>query len=351
MDDSAAGDPYSLNEAILHVNLTGRSSIQLSLDHYNLADENNPLPGSFTGHYDGDGIALSVDGVHWVTIASLNGSFAAGIFNLDALLEQAKTAAGSTNVSDVRIKLQQYGNDPAPGDGREFDNVRVIAGAIPQTTPYAQDFAAGLPTAAQGWEYHSDNQGRIQVVNGRLRMDDTSTGDPYSQNEAILHVDLTGTNFVQLTLDHYNLSDENDAYSAGYYYPGDIVHADQIDVSVNGLHWVRVAALTDSFTGRTFNLNAVLEQAKALAGSTDVSNVRIKFSQYDNDPAPNDGREFDNIQVVSVVPQSIPYTQAFTAGLPAPPRAGDIIPAMPAAFRSLAAGCGWMTPAPAIPPR
>jgi hypothetical protein len=314
LDDSTAGDPYSLNEATLHVNLTGRSNIQLSLDHYNLSDENDALAAAFTDHATGDGIALSVDGVHWVTVAQLTTSFTAGIFNLDAVLAQAKTAAGSTNVSDVRIKFQQYGNNPAPNNGREFDNIRVIAEAIPQAVPYAQDFTAGLPTAAQGWEYRSDNQGRIQVVSGRLRLDDAVAGDAYSYNQAILHVNLTGTTYVQLTLDHHNLSDENDAHSADSY-TGD-VQADQIDLSVDGLHWVRVAALTDSFTGRTFNLNALLEQAKALAGSTDVSDVRIKFSQYDNDPAPSDGREFANIQVAGVVAQAIPYAQDFAGGLP-----------------------------------
>ncbi|MEN6333923.1 MAG: LEPR-XLL domain-containing protein, partial [Phycisphaerales bacterium] len=316
LDDSVAGDPYSLNEAILHVNLTGRTSVQLSLDHTNLGDESHALAAGFTDHANGDGIALSVDGVHWVTVAQLTSSFTAGIFNLDAFLAQAKLAAGSNNVSDVRIKLQQHDNDPAPGDGREFGNVHVISQAIPQAAPYAQDFTAGLPTAAQGWEYRSDNQGRIQVVNGRLRMDDTTADDAYSYNEAILHVNLAGTTYVQLTLDHYNLSDENDAHSADSYSSGDTVHADQIDLSVDGLHWVRVAALAGSFTGRTFNLNTLLDQAKALAGSSNVSDVRIKFSQYDNDPASSDGREFDNIQVIGVAAQTIPYAQDFAAGLP-----------------------------------
>jgi len=302
MDDSVAGDPYSLNEAVLHVNLTGRSSLQLSLDHYSLADTDHPLPASFTGHSNGDGIALSVDGIHWVTVTQLAGNFTAGIFNLDPILAQAKTAAGTAVVSDVRIKLQQYDNDPAPNGGREFDNVQVVAQAIPQTVPYARDFTAGLPTAAQGWEYISDNQGRIQVVNGRLRMDDAVAGDPYSRNDGILHVNLTGKTYPQLTLDHYNLSDETDS--------------DQIDLSVDGSHWVLIVALTDSFTNRTFNLNAVLEQAKTAAGSSDVSDVRIRFQQYGNNPAPDDGREFDNIRVTSVVPQAIPHTQNFTAGLP-----------------------------------
>jgi len=52
-------------------------------------------------------------------------------------LQQAKTAAGSTNLSDVRIKFQQYDNYPGsyPGstDGREFDNIQIqIISAVPE---------------------------------------------------------------------------------------------------------------------------------------------------------------------------------------------------------------------------
>jgi hypothetical protein len=43
-----------------------------------------------------------------------------------------------------------------------------------------------------------------------------------------------------------------------------------------------------------------LAQAKADAGSSDLSDVRIKFQQYDNGAAPHDGREFDNIVVSGV---------------------------------------------------
>jgi hypothetical protein len=44
-------------------------------------------------------------------------------------LEQAKVAAGSSDLSDVRIKFQQYDNLSATGtdwtDGREFDNIKI----------------------------------------------------------------------------------------------------------------------------------------------------------------------------------------------------------------------------------
>jgi len=58
-----------------------------------------------------------------------------------------------------------------------------------------------------------------------------------------------------------------------------------------------VADLVGTFTNQSLNLDTALQQAQVDAGSSDLSNVRIKFQQYDNYPEPDDGREFDNIQV------------------------------------------------------
>jgi len=295
MDDSVSGSASSLNEAILHLDLTGASNVTLTLDHYNLGDEADAPPLSFTGHYKGDGIALSVDGINWVRITNLDASFTNQSYALDAIIAQAQIDAGITDLSDVRIKFQQYDNYPAPTDGREFDNIQVTASAA-QSIPYTQNFDAGLPTSAQGWEYYSDNDGRIQVVSGRLRMDDTVADSTSSLNEAILHVNLTGKTNVTLTLDHIKLSDEVNNLPtsfAGHY------KADGIALSVDGLNWITITNLDASFTAQSFALDAIIELAKTAAGTTDVSDVRIKFQQYDNFPATSDGREFDNIQVTS----------------------------------------------------
>jgi len=146
----------------------------------------------------------------------------------------------------------------------------------------------------EGWEYYSDNEGRIAVVSGRLRMDDKLGNDTYSVNEAILHVNLTGKTNVTLTLDHWSLSDEPHTLPGSFV---DHYKGDGISLSVNGTNWVKVTDLTGSFTNQSFNLDAVLVLAKAAASSSDVSDVRIKFQQYDNYPAPSDRREFDNIRV------------------------------------------------------
>jgi hypothetical protein len=295
LDDTTGNSTYSLNEAILHVNLSGKTGVTLTLDHWSLADESNSLPSSFVGHYKGDGIALSVDGQNWVKVTNLTVNFTNQSFALDTILQQAKTAAGSTDLSDVRIKFQQYDNYPGTTDGREFDNIQITtAAAVAQPTPYTQDFSLGKPTVSQGWEYYSDNEGRIEVVGGRLRLDDTLGNATYSMNEAILHVDLTGKTNVSLRLDHWSLADESNSLPASFvgHYKGD-----GIALSVDGQNWVKVTDLTVNFTNQSFALGTILQQAKLAAGSTDLSDVRIKFQQYDNYPAATDGREFDNIWI------------------------------------------------------
>ncbi len=296
MDDTAGNVIYSSNEAILHVDLTGKTDVTLTLDHWSLADENDALPDSFSGRFKGDGIALSVDGQNWVKVTDLTISFTNQSFKLDSALEQAKIAANSTDVSDVQIKFQQYDNYSASTDGRQFDNIKIQSSTVvAQAIPYLQDFSLGQPDAAGGWEYYSDSEGRIQVVSGRLRMDDTTGNTTYSLNEAILHVNLTNTTGVTLTLDHLSLADEVDPIIPdsfiGHY------KGDGIALSVDGQNWVKVTDLGGNFTNQSFNLDTVIQQAKTAANSTDISNVRIKFQQYDNYAANTDGREFDNIKV------------------------------------------------------
>jgi hypothetical protein len=423
LDDTTDNLVYSLNEAILHVDLTGQTGVTLRLDHTSVLDENTALPASFDGHFKGDGIALSVDGgSHWIKVTDLTVNFVNGVFNLDPVIAQAVAAAGAgANLADVQIKFQQYDNWAAPNDGREFDNIQVLSTipvpemevrgngiviadndlvpaaadgteygtvstggsvtrtftinntgtsalnltAVPrvqligsadftviaqpaspvaaggtttfqvrfaptgsglkiamvriasndgdenpyefniqgtastltaQAVPYSQDFSLGKPGAAQGWEYYSDSEGRIDVVAGRLRLDDTTDNLVYSLNEAILHVDLTGQTGVTLRLDHTSVLDENTALPASFdgHFKGD-----GIALSVDGgSHWIKVTDLTVNFVNGVFNLDPVIAQAVAAAGAgANLADVQIKFQQYDNWAAPNDGREFDNIWI------------------------------------------------------
>jgi hypothetical protein len=165
----------------------------------------------------------------------------------------------------------------------------------PQTTPYTQDFIV-KPTGVMGWQYYVSNaQGRIAVVNGRLRMDDTTSDNTYALDEAILHLNLLGAKNVVLTLDHWTMADENQTMKATF---AGHDNSDGIAFSADGNTWYSITTLVGSFTAKAFPLDALLTKV----GVKYTADFRIKFQQYDNYKAPSDGREFDNISVTATMP-------------------------------------------------
>jgi len=130
MDDSQNNDTYSLNEAILILDLTDLFNLRLSFSHVNTQDNFESLPDTYTGSISGDGVSISVNGFQWVKLADLDESFATRTFQLEDALVAAGNMAGSTDRSQVRIKFQQYGHlggvtAQSAGDGREIDDVKV----------------------------------------------------------------------------------------------------------------------------------------------------------------------------------------------------------------------------------
>ena len=63
-----------------------------------------------------------------------------------------------------------------------------LSSLVAQAIPYSQDFSAGLPTGAQGWEYYSYSQGRIQVVGERLRMDEACIFSRIENEKVVMDV-------------------------------------------------------------------------------------------------------------------------------------------------------------------
>jgi Bacterial pre-peptidase C-terminal domain/Right handed beta helix region len=132
-----------LNEAVWTVNLTGATSPTLSFFHSDWGDTEHPMPENFTGHFEGDGIAISNDGVSWHTIftppAQVEGTWVAHNVNLAA--EAAE--AGMTLGPDFRIKLQQYDSRRfPPNGGRGWDELRITEPVLSQDW-YAFTAAAG----------------------------------------------------------------------------------------------------------------------------------------------------------------------------------------------------------------
>ena len=134
--DSALNNQFSLNEAILHIDAAAAlGPVLLTFNEREFADEDDPMPASFTGSSNSDGVALSVDGVNWFRIVSLTGANSTGsnqAFSFD--LSQIAADNGLTLGSDTRIKFQQFDNFGIPSDGIVFDDVAVTAAAAELAT-------------------------------------------------------------------------------------------------------------------------------------------------------------------------------------------------------------------------
>src|SRR5205085_2106591 len=66
--DSNTDSNYVLNEAVYTVNLAGLTQAILSFSHINSSDEADILPTDFSGHANGDGVAICSDGTRRHTI-------------------------------------------------------------------------------------------------------------------------------------------------------------------------------------------------------------------------------------------------------------------------------------------
>ncbi|MES2597147.1 MAG: S8 family serine peptidase [Verrucomicrobiota bacterium] len=153
MDDKVAGSLFSLNEAILHANLTGKTGLYLTFKHRQSNDEAHILPDTFTGHADGDGVSISEDGTNWHTVDQLlnaDGNFNTRLVNLDA----AVAAAGISYNADFQIKFQQYDDCSWGTDGVEFDDVMLTT--VPVSDDHVSSFG-GATVVSPG-----------SSVNGRL---------------------------------------------------------------------------------------------------------------------------------------------------------------------------------------
>ncbi len=136
----------SLNEAVLHFNAGGIQDVQLTFDQAEFGDEDNPMPATFIGRSNSDGVAMSVDGTNWFRLVSLTGANSTGTLSTKTFnLGQIALANGLTLGSDVRIKFQQFDNSPISSDGMVFDNIS-ISKAPNQPPAFAQaSYTFSLP--------------------------------------------------------------------------------------------------------------------------------------------------------------------------------------------------------------
>ncbi|MCX5769208.1 MAG: LamG domain-containing protein [Candidatus Hydrogenedentes bacterium] len=117
----------------------------------------------------------------------------------------------------------------------------------------------------------------------------------YARNAVTLTFDLSGYEHVRLSFKALEYGDEPHAPPPGPF--GDDVNFDGVAVSADGVNWCEIQDLrnlrSDKFTAYDIDLDV----AVAALGLSYGSELRIRFCQYDDNPAPMDGFSIQKIEV------------------------------------------------------
>ena len=135
LDDYLGNNKFSLNEAILTVNLLGYTDVTMQFSHYDADDEEHGIGTSpFVNHKNADGVSVSSDGTNWYPLVSFsqsNNSWKSYWADISALIDVVPQLELSDN---FQIKFQQYDNYSHGSDGRKFDSI-VIEGELQSPVP------------------------------------------------------------------------------------------------------------------------------------------------------------------------------------------------------------------------
>ena len=162
-------------------------------------------------------------------------------------------------------------------------------------TVLSEDFEAlALPI---DWEYKpgEDDSGKIERIDGAVRMTDSVDGGAYTTNEMVVRVNLAGATDVHLSFDQTDLQDEEHVLPVRFQ---NSVPGDGVSVSSDGVNWVKAYSWDkgqmDTTGSVSISLTEIVRSYKELSFNDDF---RIKFQQYDDYTDQYDGRIYDNIKV------------------------------------------------------
>ncbi|MEM7246228.1 MAG: S8 family serine peptidase [Acidobacteriota bacterium] len=288
--DSAVSGSQSLNEAWLHLDLSGEADVDFTVWWKEFGDETNVEDGIY---FSDDGGASFVKVENLDGGSTTNNTWQEVSLDLDAL---AAANGLSLNASFV-IKLQQNDNYPIATDGFAFDSLVVDVpsgggGGTHASLPYSTGFETGVLDGF--WSTSSTNDGRIRLLTSNapfagayhMTMDDSTSGG-FSQNEAWLRLNLAGESQVDLSCQWKEFGDETHAQD-GIYFSDD-----------DGASFVKVLDLNGgSSTNNSWQqLDLDVDALAAANGLSLSATFVVKFQQYDNYPMTSDGFAFDDVSV------------------------------------------------------
>jgi len=130
-----------------------------------------------------------------------------------------------------------------------------------------------------------------------IRMSDPVKDFKYARNAVTLVFDMSAYENVRLTFEAKEFGDEPHAPPPSPF--GDDVDFDGVAISVDGVDWYEIQDLrslrSDRFLGYDIDLDAAIVQWGLSYGSE----FRIRFCQYDNNPAPMDGIFLHRIELTA----------------------------------------------------
>ncbi len=132
MDSNTDSGYLVLNQATWTVDLTDFVEADLSFSHAEWRDEGRALPDTFQTIYNGDGVAISADGINWYTLLSAPDTPSYTWQDFSFSLDEVAAEAGIVLGQKFKIRFQQYGTDSRPNDGRGYDNIRITGTRRPE---------------------------------------------------------------------------------------------------------------------------------------------------------------------------------------------------------------------------
>ncbi|WP_431686776.1 hypothetical protein [Hahella sp. NBU794] len=183
---------------------------------------------------------------------------------------------------------------------RFFMNDEPGAPYTPDNVLFQRHFDWGMPSQDEGFQFRSSNQGgRMSVVNGRLRMDQTNYFSTPTANEMDWSVDLS--NASQVTLSFYQSETTDDAAMLPESFAGS-VEGDGVSISNNGVDWYPVVNADRLDLGAVggridVDLDGEIERIRATLDSTFEygPGFKIRFQQFGVGKFGYDGRDWGDL--------------------------------------------------------
>jgi len=234
--DNAVSGTYSQNEAWLHLNLAGKSDVELTFWWKEFSDEDHTQDGVFLS---------SNGGSSFTKVYSLTGgttTYQQIVLDIDALASTYGLSLTSTFV----IKFQQYDNYPITTDGMAFDDISVVSleappvadfsgnptsGTVPLTVTFT-DLSSNNPTSwswnfGDGGSSTSQNPSHQYTSAGTYTVTLTAT-NAYGSDQEVKTDYITvnaGGAWTTITYDdfesgtgHYTIGGSDCYWYTGYYY-------------------------------------------------------------------------------------------------------------------------------------